>query len=84
MRFALALFLTFAALTYSKAEWVPLLCVTKIKIKDFGICTEKSDVLHCPNSDIEVTIGCVKATKPEGAQIRDLPIDHPSAVEVQR
>ena len=83
-RFGLAVFLTFAALFYSKTTYIPLFCVSHIKIKDLRKCSENGEKLHCPNSDLEITIGCVTATKPVGTETRGMIVEHPTSVEVEQ
>lgn len=60
----LAVLIAYAVAGDRKPRYVPLSCVARMTILDWGKCSQDGQVWHCPNASLQFTEGCSSA-KPE-------------------
>jgi hypothetical protein len=87
VRLALPAFLTFAfVMAFAerpKSTYVPIKCMTRFVISDWGKCTLKDGRMDCPNTHTSFNIGCESA-KDEGANQGQLTVNRPTAAIVEQ
>lgn len=61
-------------------KYIPISCMTRVVISDFGECTRDGDRVDCPNVHMSYSIGCVsiKPGDPTGV----MRFERPTAVRI--
>lgn len=61
-----------------RSRYVPLKCVARMIVLDWGPCKQDGQVWHCPNASLQFTEGCSSA-KPEQSPA-ELNISRPAMI----
>lgn len=65
----------------TKTTYVPVPCMHRMVIEDYGRCRRDGDRMSCPAASISFAVGCV-STK-EDAASSQLSVTHPTAALVE-
>lgn len=66
----------------ARTHYIPVSCIGRFIVKDWGPCTHDGQVWTCPKASIQFTEGC-SSVKPTGPQEQKMNINYPTAVQEQ-
>ncbi len=78
---ALVLVFTLAFGAKTETRYVPLKCISRLVIHDFGVCKPTGGQMDCPTAHLSFTVGCESA-KPESSTPQQMNIVRPGAVVI--
>ena len=78
---ALALVFTLAFGAKTETHYVPLKCISRLVIHDFGTCKQNSGQMDCSQAHLSFMVGCESA-KPEASTPQQMNIIRPGAVQI--
>lgn len=78
------LLLTAATKEKVPTQWVPLKCMTRMVITDFGVCKQDGTHYVCPHAHLEFNGDCVSVGEAPGPEQGRVSITRPTAVKIEK